>query len=346
MTQIEEEIEEIRIDKVAMINNERVMVSVSKDGYVKRVSLRSYGASEKQLPGLKEGDHLIGYQEVDTLDHIVFFTSAGTYGYLPMYEVEESKWKDVGMHFNSKIKMNAEEKIINAFIVPSFDTDGYFVSVSKNGLIKKTAISEFEVSRNNKTMACMNLSDDDVMIGTYLAYEEDEVLLASHNGYVSRYPLALVPKSATRSKGVKAMNLSDDTIASMTILTKHSSYVLVVNETGGMKRVKSDEIIVLGRPVKGNLIHKKVKSNPSFIRYIKGVNANDAVCFIDQVVHDIEAKEIAIMSKDATFSNALKLDADFYLMKQLTKVEKKAKPIIVEKQEEREEKVEELHLEF
>lgn len=344
MSMLENEIEEIKIDKVAMIANDRVMVSVSKDGYAKRVSLRSYSASEGSLPGLKEGDHLIGYTEINTLDYVVVFTNQGTYGYLPIYEVDENKWKDVGMHFSSKMKMSGDEKIVNAFIIGDFNTGGYFISVSKKGFIKKSYISDYEVSRNNKTMTCMNLGKDDMMMGTYIAYEQDEIIITTRNGYVSRYGIDLVPNSAPKSKGVKAMNLSDDEIASVQIV-RGDEQLLVVSETGAMKRVKIDEITIQGRPVKGNLLHKKVKSNPSYIRYTKVVNANDSLCFIDDEVHMLQAKEVAIMSRESTFSNPIKLQDHYYLIKGLPIVEKTEKQI-VEKERTSEEKVENIHFDF
>lgn len=345
LSKIEKEIEEIKIDKVAMISNDRVMVSVSKDGYVKRVSLRSYAASDNALPGAKDGDHLIGYKEVNTLDHIVFFTNLGTYGYLPLYEVDENKWKDVGMHFNSKIKMSPEEKIINAFIVEEFNTDGYFISISKNGMIKKSYVSDYEVSRNNKTMSCMNLGKDDEMVGTYLVYDDEEILITTKNGYVSRYSSELVPCSATKSKGVKAMNLMDDSIVSATVISK-KDYLLAVSESGSMKRVKLDDIVVLGRPVKGNMIHKKVKSNPSYIRYAKAVNANDEIVFIDENAISIHAKDVSIMSKESTFSNTIKMNDGFYMMKDIEVVVKKEKKKLEKEIEKGEGKVTNIHFDL
>ncbi|MFQ8584630.1 MAG: DNA gyrase subunit A, partial [Holdemania massiliensis] len=94
-SEIQEEVEEIVIDKTAMIPNERVMVTVSRDGYVKRASLRSYGASDNAMTGLKEGDLLVGQLEVDTLDTLLLFTSKGNYAYLPVYQIDEAKWKDI-----------------------------------------------------------------------------------------------------------------------------------------------------------------------------------------------------------------------------------------------------------
>ena len=168
------------------------MFTLSRDGYAKRVSLRSYNASSDSLCGLKEGDRLIGCGEVSTLDKILFFTNMGTYGYVPVYELEEAKWKDVGTHLNAGIRMRGEEKITDAFVVKSFQSQAYVVSVTRMGLIKKSALSEYEVSRNNKTMSNMKLLDGDEVIRSFITYDGDEIFIASETGFAVRYPLDMV----------------------------------------------------------------------------------------------------------------------------------------------------------
>ena len=317
MTKIEDTIEEIKIDKVAMISNDRYVVSVSKDGYAKRVSMRSFGASEKTMTGTKEGDHLIGFEEVNNLDYLIFFTNLGTYGYLPIYELGEHRWKDVGTHLNTKIKMSGEEKLINAFILHNFQQEGYFVSVSKHGMIKKTRISDFEVSRNNKTMSCMNLHKEDTLEATSLAYAHNDIVLATRNGYGVQYKLDQIPASAPKSKGVKAMNLNDDTIIGTQTIMDVNKYLLIVCESGAMKRLKLDEIGNMNRPVKGLLLHRQVKSNPNYLRYIKLVSSTDMVTFVADESTKIETKDISIMSKEASFSNSIKLADDYYMIKDI-----------------------------
>ena len=268
LTSIEHEIEEIVIDKLAMINSEQVMFTISRDGYFKRVSMRSYGASRDDMTGLKEGDHLVGYGEVNTLDHVLFFTTQGTYGYTPVYDVEESRWKEIGSHINSTIRISGEEKITDAFVLRSFATNAYMISVTKNGLVKKTAVREYEVSRNNKTMSNMKLLDGDAVVKTMVAYAYDEILIASKNGFVSRYPVSLIPETSPRSKGVKAMNLVLDEIVSACISHGDASQLIVFTDQCQMKRIKLSDVDVTGRPTKGSMICKKVKSKPYQIAHI------------------------------------------------------------------------------
>ena len=320
LTTIEHEIEDIVIDKIAMINSEQVMVTISRDGYIKRVSMRSYNASKEDLTGLKEGDQLVGYKEVNTLDHVLFFTNQGTYGYLPVYEVEEARWKDIGSHINSSIRIQAEEKITDAFVLHSFQSDAYIISITKHGLVKKTAIKEYEVSRNNKTMSNMKLLDEDEVIKTMIAYAYDEILIASKNGYVCRYPVSLIPETSPRSKGVKAMNLVDDEIACACTCHNDTSFLIAFSEQCHVKRIRLSDIDITGRPTKGGMICKKVKSNPYHIKHIFLMDMNDEITILSDVKHSLVVKDISLMNKEATFSSPLSLTNEYAFLSELEEV--------------------------
>ena len=333
LSKIEEQIEEIVIDKVQMINKEQVILTMTKDGYVKKVSLRSYAASDNAVTGMKDGDQLIGIREVSTLDQVLFFTSLGTYGYIPVYEIEEAKWKDVGNHLNNIVKMNSDEKILNAFVLADFNTYAYIITITKKGMIKKTLVKDFYVSRNSKTMVVMNLMKDDEVIGAYLAYDFDEVLIASKNGYVTRYPVSLIPTTATRSKGVKAMNLVNDEIVSASIYHEHDNQLLVLSTSGSYKRIKLADINITGRPVKGDMVFKKVKSNPYNISSIHICDINTVYTVLDNTEkHELVVKDVPLMTKDATFSKKVYED-NFYLVKEIGYIEQKDEPVFDEYEE-------------
>ncbi len=342
LTKIENEIEEIVIDKVSMIASEQVMVTLSRDGYMKRVSMRSYGASSDVPSGCKEGDVLIGSGEVNTLDHVLFFTTQGTYGYLQAYEAEEAKWKDVGAHMNNTIRISGEEKLTNAYVLSDFQTHAYIISVSKLGMIKKTALREYEVSRRNKTMANMKLSEDDRCIASLLAYEGDEVMLCSTNGYITRYPIALIPATAPKSKGVKAMNLSQDTIASACIYHGDAAQLLVVSDQCAMKRIKLSEIDLTGRPVKGNMICKRVKSNPYHIHTIRLYDMNEEVKILANEPQTLLMKDVSLMSREATFSQPVRTQNEFMLASVMERI----KQVPLPKQTEKTMEFEEMNLDL
>lgn len=302
LSQIEAEIEEIVIDKSAMISNERVMVTLSSDGYLKRTSLRSYQASNS-LTKLKDGDSLIVQGEANTLDKLIYFTNLGNYGYLDVYQIEDAKWKDIGLHLNAYVNTKKDEKIINAYLTSNFESNIYVITLSAQGQIKKTSLKDFEVSRNNKQFSCMNLAKEDYVVSSFIASESDEVVLLTQKGYVSRYFVSAISQTGVKAKGVKAMNLSDDVMVDAQVVTNLSELVFI-NSLGQSKRIKQSEIAKTGRPVKGEMICKKLKANPSQLTKLFSSNLNQQILTYETSYDVIEAKDISLMSKDATFSNS------------------------------------------
>ena len=267
-SEIQEEVEEIVIDKTAMIPNERVMITVSRDGYVKRVSLRSYSASDNAMTGLKEGDLLVGQLEVDTLDTLLLFTSKGNYAYLPVYQIDEAKWKDIGSHLNKYVSIDGDDKIINAILVKNFSSYAWIVTVSRRGQVKKTPVSQWQVQRNNKMMTAMNLKKDDAMIRAFVVYAHEDLIMISRSGWISRYSSDLVPSTGTKSQGVKALNLAkDDNLAAACSYGDERQSLWVLSDKGNMKRVKMSDVSITARPVKGEIVVKRLKTNPYHIAY-------------------------------------------------------------------------------
>ena len=198
-------------------------------------------------------------------------------------------------------------------------------------MIKKTAVHEYEVSRNNKTMVNMKLADQDEAIASLLAYEGDEILLCSKNGYMSRYPISLIPATAPKSKGVKAMNLVEDQVCSACIYHNDTAQLLVVSDTGAMKRLKMSDIDLTGRPVKGNMICKKVKSKPYQIAVIKLFDIQEQFTVKAQENYPLNMKDISLMSREATFSQPLGTLQDFYIEQGIQAIEQIEIPAQTEK---------------
>ena len=315
-TRIEEEVEELVIDKSSMITNEHVVVTVSKDGYLKRVSMRSYGASEGIATGQKDGDELIGTIECDTVDTLLLFTSKGNYAYLPVYQIEEGKWKDVGMHLNKVVRIDGEDKIRNAILIKNFDTYAWIVTVSSLGQIKKTPVNQFVVQRNSRVMPAMNLPSHAELVKAFVGYEHQQVVLVSRDGFGSRYAIEEIPSTGVKSKGVKALNLGKgDVLGSACVLNEADTTVVFVTTNGGMKRVKVEEIQEGNRPVKGSLIAKRVKTNPNEISIVQPISSYDSLAFYDPVEQILKAADIPLKTTDTTFGNPLVLKKDWYLLK-------------------------------
>ncbi len=320
-SEIQAEVEEIVIDKTAMIPNERVMITASRDGYVKRVSLRSYGASDNAMTGLKEGDVLVGQLEVDTLDTLLLFTSKGNYAYLPVYQIDEAKWKDVGSHMNKYVSIDGDDKIINAIVVKNFSSYAWIVTVSRRGQVKKTPISQWQVQRNNKMMTAMNLKKDDEMMRAFVVYAHEDLIMISRSGWISRYSSDLVPANGTKAQGGKALNLAkDDTLAAACSYSDERQSLWVLSDKGNMKRIKMSDINVTGRPVKGEIVVKRLKTNPYHIAYCQCVQPYDSLMLMDPQLQILQAKDVPMMSREATFSTPLELKKDWGLIKGIEEV--------------------------
>lgn len=312
---IEKEVSEIVIDKLSMITNERVVISVSRDGYLKRVSMRSKTASEG-LTGLKEGDKLIGTLECDTLDTLILITRKGNYAYLPVYQIEEAKFKEIGAHLNQWVKGENEDKIVGAILFKDFHTYQWIVTVTNDGFVKKTPAEDWVLVRNSKVSTAMSLNHKSEVVSAFLIGESDDVLIISEGGYLARYGQAQIPSVQCKSKGVKALNLaSGDSIAYACKLSKDADYVSIISEKGLSKRIRATEIAKTNRPVKGELVAKKVKSNPQKALYVLSGSVYDSFELLNGSLKSILFKDVPIMAKDATYSSALTISGGFSLVK-------------------------------
>ncbi len=304
LSQIESEIEELKINKVKMIASERVVLTLSRDGYIKRVSLRSYNSSEGTITGLKQSDQLIGYIHADTEDTLIAFTESGEYVCLPVYQIDEAKWKDIGTHISKYVKVNNSEKFISGYIVKDFNTYCWFVTLSDSGMIKKTDVSQWQLQRTSKSSAAMNISKDEKIVAALLAYDNSEVDIVTRNGYNLRYSINEIANVSPKAKGVKAVKLyEDDKAVSMSIIDDSKSEMIFITEKGNYKRIKISDIAVTTRATKGILIAKRNKSNPANIRLCLAASLNDDLnLMIDDKTSEIKAKEINLLSADARFS--------------------------------------------
>lgn len=322
LSEIQAKVQEIIIDKRAMVADEMVMVPITRDGYIKKVSMRSYNASNTDPTGMKDSDSVLAYGSCSTLDTLLFFTNRGTYGYLPVYEIEEGKWKDLGSHLGNYIKMDSNEKIIQAYFLRSFNPNVQVIMASQFGMIKRSRLSDFEVSRNNKSMVCMKIGSMDQVVSVTLSYSpEDSIAVVSQQGYALQYSAQEVAMMTLRTKGVKAMNLGkEDCIADVTIL-QADKQVLLVGDKAQMKRLKVEEIAQLKRPAKGNRLYKWVKSNPVYVKSIYAVEANQGFDLMSEDPIHFEAKDISLMNASATFSIPFGKLNEFTIQSPLTHIQ-------------------------
>lgn len=264
---VRDEIQEIKIDEKAMILSEDINLSITRDGYIKRISNRSIKASEGTPFGKKENDYLISLHQANTLDHLLLFTDAGNYLFIPIHKVEEFKWKDAGKHVSYLVKISSSEKIIESILVKDFNAPLYVMLATKNGQIKRTLLKDFEVSRYSKPLKCMGLKNDDKVIGVKLTNNNQGVILTTKTGYGALYYEQEVSVVGIKAAGVKAVNLKNDELVSLnTFDPMVSSSLMIISENGGIKRIKIGDITPCSRTAKGSLLYKNPKSKVIYIK--------------------------------------------------------------------------------
>ena len=258
-TIIKDEVEEIKIDTVSMIPKEDVIVVVTKEGYVKRVSLRSYDKETETT--LKDGDYIIGRYKISTLDTILMFTNKGNYLYVPVYELPDLKWKEMGKHISNIINISSDENIISSFPVYNFNAELYVTIFTKNGMVKRTKLNEFVVQRYSKPVCSIKLKEDDEVISVDLSNNPLTFIVTS-SGYALTYKTEEIPVVGVKASGVKAITLKNDTVVSGILYNENAEYLTIITDKKTAKRVKLQEFEITSRARRGIQLVREVKSNP------------------------------------------------------------------------------------
>ena len=262
LTDIKDEITEIKIDETAMIPKEDVVVLVTKDGYIKRTSFRSYTASNPEDLMMKENDYIIGLYEMNTTDTILVFTSGGNYLHIPVHIIPDLKWKDMPKHVSNIIEVPGEEWVVSAIPAYDFESDKNLIVTTKNGMIKRSKLKEFKLLRYNKATSCMKLKDNDEVLSV-IEENYDTVFITTNTGYGLSFKTEEIPLIGVKASGVKAMMLKDDYIASVNNFsyTTHE-FISIITTKGTGKRVRLQEFEISSRTRRGIQVLREVKSNP------------------------------------------------------------------------------------
>ena len=304
-TTIVMEAEEIKIDATEMIPKEDTIVVVTKEGYIKRVSVRGYEANT-EATGLKEGDYVIGLYNINTTQNVLVFTDLGNYLYLPVYEIPEVKWKDIGKHVSNIITMSSDEKVIGAMPVYNFDEDRYITVFTKNGMVKRTKLCDFKVGRYTKEISMIKLSTGDMVISVDYTNNND-IFVATKKGYGLWYDVSEVSVVGIRASGVKSIKLKDDEVVSSTLFNPEDEYITIITDKGTGKRLRLSEIEKTSRANKGILLMKEIKSNPSKILDCYIIPSKDEIT-VRSIAEEkiVKLTEIAIMDRHSNGSFVVK----------------------------------------
>ena len=327
-TQIRDEITEIKVDLKEMIPNEKVVVVVTNDGYVKKVSLKSYNSTTEET-ALKPGDFVRSKYFVTTQDTLLLFTNLGNYLYVPVHKIAECKWKDLGKHISNTVVIKEEEKIVASMILK--DKKKNVVMFTKNGLIKQVPLKDFEVTRYSKPMMAIKLKDNDELVN--VTTSKEDTLFVTHNGYYLRFKTSEIPVVGVKASGVKGINLKDDYVIYGADIKEEDEYLNIFTNMHTGKRIKLSDLTLISRAKKGNMLFKKAKTKDYKLDYAYLTNSKDVnLCKIDTDIKEVKNSEIPIMDITSTGSVLSKKQVDLWALKPvdvnlITKEEKKEEEV-------------------
>ncbi|MBD1379354.1 DNA topoisomerase IV subunit A [Metabacillus arenae] len=276
-TIIEDEIEEIKINLEVMIASEDVYVTVTKDGYIKRTSQRSYAASNGRDFGMKDSDMLLAQFEMNTTDVLLLFTNKGSYLYCPVHELPDVRWKDIGQHIGNLIPIDRDEDIIKAIPIKDFNSQQNLLFITKNGMVKKTELIHYKAQRYSKPLVAVNVKGSDEVVDIALTSGEDDVFLVTHLGYGLWYNEDEINVVGPRAAGVKGINLkSEDFVVSGQVFAKDSKQQLVIiTQRGATKKMAITEFEKSSRAKRGLVMLRELKNNPH--RIVRGFIADNSL---------------------------------------------------------------------
>mgnify|MGYP002518611672 FL=1 len=308
-TEIRDEIVDIKVDAKEMIPDEKVVVVVTNDGYVKRVSQKSFKTSDEETT-LKPGDFVTGRFLASTKDSLLLFTNLGNYLYVPIHIIPETKWKDLGKHISNTIMIKEQEKIIASLVLK--DKNKNVTLFTKNGLTKQVALKDFEVTRYSKPMTAIKLKDNDELINADISKEE--VLFVTNNGLSLRFNTNEIPVVGPKASGVKGINLKDDYCIYASPINKEE-YLNIYTNYKTIKRLKLSDITPISRAKKGNMLFKKAKTKDYKILFAYLTETKDINLYkIDTDIHELKNSDIPIMDIASTGSQ-VKFNYDLFALK-------------------------------
>ena len=263
LSELQVQAETIEIDTASLIVEEETFVSVTKAGYIKRTSPRSFNASTLEEMGKRDDDQLIFLQNAKTTQHLLLFTNLGNVIYRPVHELTDIRWKDIGEHLSQTLmNFDTNEEVIFAELVENFDEGTYF-AVTKFGQIKRVERKEFAPWRTYKSKSTKyaKLKDNEDVVITVSPVVLDDIMLITEKGYALRFNIEEVPVIGAKAAGVKAVNLKDDDVVVAAFISNTSSFYLLT-QRGSLKRMATEEIPVTSRAKRGLQVLRELKAKP------------------------------------------------------------------------------------
>lgn len=270
-TQISQESAKVEIDEKALVADEQVRVLISRDGYLKRSSIRSYQSTDDADNGLPDGDKVVYENTISTLSNLYLFTNRGNVIYRPVHELVEAKWKETGQHLSQEIGLDNDEKIIRVFVLDKLSANINFLLATNDGYIKQLELANLQPTRTYKSraMTAIKLKNKDSLLVGVDAVNPDakkEITLFTHRAYAIRYDISEIPTSGSKAVGVKSANLKEDDYIVNYVLVDNKyvdlMHVGLITQRGAFKQFKLKLVNKVSRAKRGVLVLRELKTKP------------------------------------------------------------------------------------
>ena len=313
-TVLEDKIEELNINIEVMIASEDVLVSVTKGGYVKRTSLRSYSASSGEGFAIRDEDHLVRLMEVNTTDKILLFTNKGRYVCLPVHALPDIRWKDIGQHLSNLCAIDSNESIVSCLPIREFSDDAYLIFFTKNGMVKRSKLELYNASRYTRPLIALNLKDDDEVVNVCQTDGNMSVFIGSNTGYGLWYDETEISVVGQRALGVIAIQLkTDEYVVNGHVLSRSSESdmsLVIVTQRGACKRMRITEFTKATRAQRGRVMLRELKGKPHRMKGFFPVNEQDTIHFRTEKDHVHNIYPLELPFSDRSSNGSFVIDED------------------------------------
>jgi len=319
--------DEFDITMEDLIPNENVVIAMSNLGYIKRMTMDNFHAQHRGGKGIKgmttiEDDYIEDLLMTNTHNHVMFFTSLGRVYRLKAYEIPEAGRTARGTAIVNLLQLNPGEKISAVIPVTTYDENHNLFMVTKNGIVKKTCVSEYSNIRKNGLIA-IGLRDDDELIEVKTTTAESDIFIVTKYGMCIRFKETDVRRTGRSAMGVIGMNLSDgDEIVGMQ-LDHQGDSLLIASENGMGKRTDLDEFHVQKRGGKGVKCYK-VTEKTGYVIGVKAVTDEHEIMMItnEGIIIQISMKDVNIYGRITSGVKLINLNNDIVVAK-IAKVREK-----------------------
>lgn len=290
------------IDVLNLIADESVVITITERGYIKRVNENTYKAQKRGGKGVKGlttnvEDVVNDLYTLTTHDEVYFFTNLGKVYSLRAYEIPESGRTAKGTAIVNLLQISGGERITQIIPIKKNEERQFMTFVTKNGIIKKTELAQYENIRQSGLIA-INLDEDDDLISVYLTNEEDEFISTTKNGKAIRINGKDVRPTGRSTRGVKLITLEDgDSVVSSQVVGKGAK-LLTITEKGYGKMTSEEEYTVQSRGGKGILTHRINEKTGALVTALVVYDEKDLLLISSSgIIIRISAKEIAKSSR-------------------------------------------------